>query len=155
MAGQFIGVNGVARKVKNQFMGVNGVARKVKNGFIGVGNVARKFFSGETVKVTIQGILYFSPVVTDDTGKYGHEYGYMISNMVQVKAWVSAQVDLRNYFRAGDVVTLSFPPDSRFEHLNGSYTIETVYDDALTFSGVTFDSQSTSRDGEMIITRNP
>lgn len=65
MAGQFIGVGGVARKVKSQYIGVGGVARKVKNGFIGVGNVARKFFSGEAVKVTIQGRMAFGPTLTD------------------------------------------------------------------------------------------
>lgn len=44
----YIGVNGVARKVKKGYIGVDGVARKVKNGFIGVNNVARQFFSGGT-----------------------------------------------------------------------------------------------------------
>ena len=46
MADQYIGVNGVARKVKKDYMGVSGVARKVKSGYIGVDGVARKFFSG-------------------------------------------------------------------------------------------------------------
>lgn len=45
MAGQYIGIGGVARKVKNQYFGVANVARKVKSGFIGVGGVARKFYS--------------------------------------------------------------------------------------------------------------
>ena len=43
---QYIGVNGVARKVKKDYIGVGGVARKVKSGYIGVDGVARKFFSG-------------------------------------------------------------------------------------------------------------
>lgn len=46
MAGQYIGVSGVARKVKNQYIGVAGVARKIKKGYIGVSSVARIFFSG-------------------------------------------------------------------------------------------------------------
>ncbi len=46
MADQYIGVNGVARKVKKDYIGVGGVARKVKSGYIGVDGVARKFFSG-------------------------------------------------------------------------------------------------------------
>lgn len=45
MAGMYIGVSNVARKVKNQYIGVGSVARKIKNGFIGVSSVARKFFS--------------------------------------------------------------------------------------------------------------
>lgn len=44
----YIGVNGVARKVKKGYIGVDGVARKVKSGFIGVDNVSRQFFSGGT-----------------------------------------------------------------------------------------------------------
>lgn len=51
-ANQYLGVGGVARKVKSQFVGIGGVARKVKQGFLGVGGVARRFFSGavEVVK---------------------------------------------------------------------------------------------------------
>ena len=44
----YIGVDNVARKVKQPHIGVDNVARKVKNGFIGVDNVARQFFSGGT-----------------------------------------------------------------------------------------------------------
>ena len=38
----YIGVNGIARKVKAVYIGVNGVARKVKAIYIGVNGVARK-----------------------------------------------------------------------------------------------------------------
>ena len=41
----YIGVGGVARKVKKLYFGVGGVARKVKKGYIGIGGVARPFFS--------------------------------------------------------------------------------------------------------------
>ena len=44
----YIGVGGVARKVKQPYIGVNSVARKVKKGYIGVNGVARQFFSGGT-----------------------------------------------------------------------------------------------------------
>lgn len=46
--GQYIGVSGVARKVKASYIGVNGVARKIKTGYVGVGGVARKFYPGGT-----------------------------------------------------------------------------------------------------------
>lgn len=42
----YIGVNGVARKIKTPYIGVSGVARKVKNGYVGVSGVARQFMSG-------------------------------------------------------------------------------------------------------------
>ena len=41
----YIGVGGVARKVKNIYIGINGVARRVKKAYIGVGGVARCFYS--------------------------------------------------------------------------------------------------------------
>ena len=41
-----IGVDGVAREVKEMYIGVDGVAHKVKTGFIGVDGVARVFFGG-------------------------------------------------------------------------------------------------------------
>lgn len=41
----YIGVGGVARKVKKLYFGVGGVARKVKKGYIGIGGVARPFFA--------------------------------------------------------------------------------------------------------------
>lgn len=42
----YIGVNGVARKVKTPYIGVDSKARKVKAGYIGVNGVARKFYEG-------------------------------------------------------------------------------------------------------------
>ena len=45
--GAYVGVGGVARKVKKIYIGVGGVARKVKKGYIGVGGVARLFFTSE------------------------------------------------------------------------------------------------------------
>lgn len=44
--GAYIGVNGVARKVKKMYVGVGGVARRVKKAYIGVGGVARPFWAG-------------------------------------------------------------------------------------------------------------
>lgn len=44
--GAYIGVSGVARKIKKIYVGVNGIARKVKKAYIGVGGVARLCFSG-------------------------------------------------------------------------------------------------------------
>ena len=43
--GQYIGVDGVARKVTSPYIGVNGVARNVTSGYVGVNGVARLFFA--------------------------------------------------------------------------------------------------------------
>lgn len=53
MAGQYIGVSNVARKVSNQYVGVSNVARKVTKGYVGVGNVAKQHYSSDvTLKIT-------------------------------------------------------------------------------------------------------
>ena len=44
----YVGINGVARKINARYVGVNNVARKVKKGYIGVGGVARLFFQAAT-----------------------------------------------------------------------------------------------------------
>ena len=45
--GAYVGVDGVAHKVKKIYTGVDNVARKVKKGYVGVGGVARPFFSSD------------------------------------------------------------------------------------------------------------
>jgi hypothetical protein len=44
----YVGINGIAHKVKKLYVGVDGVAREVKKGYFGVDGIARKFFSGQT-----------------------------------------------------------------------------------------------------------
>ena len=50
----YIGVDNVARKVKQPYIGVDNVARKVKSGYVGIDNVARQCFE-----------LYSGPSVGD------------------------------------------------------------------------------------------
>ena len=45
--GAYVGVDGVAHKVKKIYTGVDNVAKQVKKGYVGVGGVARPFFSAE------------------------------------------------------------------------------------------------------------
>ena len=44
--GTYIGVDGVARKVKKGYIGVDGIARKIKKAYIGIGGVARPCWGG-------------------------------------------------------------------------------------------------------------
>ena len=44
--GAYVGVNGVARKIKKGYIGVDGVARKIIKAYIGVGGVARPCWGG-------------------------------------------------------------------------------------------------------------
>lgn len=48
----YIGVGGVARKVKKMYVGVDGVARKVKKGYVGVNGVAQQFFAARYFEYT-------------------------------------------------------------------------------------------------------
>ena len=53
--GQWVGVNGVARKVKTKYVGVSGVARKIKAGWVGVSGVARQYFSSGISYTFVEG----------------------------------------------------------------------------------------------------
>ena len=44
----YIGVDGVARKIKGGYVGVDGVARKIKKAYIGIGGVARPCWAGDS-----------------------------------------------------------------------------------------------------------
>jgi hypothetical protein len=44
---QYVGVDGIARKVNKEYVGVDGVAREVTKGYVGVDGVAREYWSGE------------------------------------------------------------------------------------------------------------
>ena len=48
----YVGVGGVARKLKKGYVGVGGVARRLKKGYIGVGGVARPCWSGGELSTT-------------------------------------------------------------------------------------------------------
>ena len=58
----YIGVDGVARKIKKGYIGVDDVARKIKKAYIGVGGVARPCWSTEPQPTywgtTSQGLTY-------------------------------------------------------------------------------------------------
>ena len=42
----YIGVNGIARKIKKGYVGIDNLSRKIKKAYIGVGGIARPFWSG-------------------------------------------------------------------------------------------------------------
>lgn len=73
--GQYIGVNGVARKVTTPYVGVDGVARNVKSGYVGVNGVARLFFAPESEKVVLE-----VEKVTSDT--YANETTYTAEEFI-------------------------------------------------------------------------
>ena len=73
--GQYIGVNGVARKVTAPYIGVNGVARNVKSGYVGVDGVARLFFEPESNEPVILEVEKITSDTYDGTTTFtGEEF---------------------------------------------------------------------------------
>lgn len=61
----YVGVQNIARKVKNIYIGVDGIARKVKKGYVGVDGVARLFYSAGARFVSYSGAYTTSDVTVD------------------------------------------------------------------------------------------
>ena len=63
--GAYVGVNDIARKIKNGYIGVNDIARKIKKAYIGIGGVARPFWSLET-ELVYYGVITSLSSARDD-----------------------------------------------------------------------------------------
>lgn len=72
--GQYIGVNGVARKVTAPYIGVNAVARKVTAGYVGVNGVARLFFAPESGNVVLEVEKVTSDTYANSTTYTGEQF---------------------------------------------------------------------------------
>ena len=73
--GQYIGVDGVARKVTFPYVGVDGVARNITSGYVGVDGVARLFFApegGGAVVLEVEKIT--SDTYVNETAYIGEEF---------------------------------------------------------------------------------
>ena len=62
--GAYIGVNGIAQKIKGGYIGIDGIAKKIKKAYIGVGGVARPCW-GEGGELT-----YYGTVTALSTARY-------------------------------------------------------------------------------------
>ena len=60
--GAYIGVSGVARKIRKGYIGVNGVARKIRKAYIGIGGVARPCWSSS-------GLEYYGTITPLSVGR--------------------------------------------------------------------------------------
>lgn len=58
--GAYVGVNGIARKIKGGYIGVDGVARKIKKAYVGVGNIARLMWSADRQSLVYAGSVSIS-----------------------------------------------------------------------------------------------
>ena len=74
--GAYVGVNGVARKIKKGYVGVGSIARKIKKAYIGVGGVARPCWSSGEVAYygtaeSLSTTTYYYNVVGASISNYG------------------------------------------------------------------------------------
>lgn len=76
----YIGVDGVARKIKKCYIGVDGVARKVVKGYVGVENIAREFI--ETIEVG-----HYWLIDLDGTKEYMSN-GTLVTSSINRTSWV-------------------------------------------------------------------
>lgn len=108
---QYVGVNDVARKVKQPYIGVNGVARKVKNGYVGVGGVARQYFSsgtpisklsvGASVYMNVSGVRKEFIVVNQGLPSASYDSScngtwLLMKELYEKRVWDSSDNDYRN-----------------------------------------------------------
>lgn len=62
----YIGVDGVARKLKKGYIGVDGVSRKIKKAYIGIGGVARLFYTSSNAVPFTEFFQAMEPVSSSD-----------------------------------------------------------------------------------------
>lgn len=147
--GAYVGVGGVAHKVKKIYTGVDNVAKQVKKGYVGVGGVARPFFSAEAelqyygaidplaiarqtlAATTVGNYAIFAGGAADGGGKNAMDY-YTNSLVKGTGKLRDARSDLAattvgNYaiFAGGEI----YPPDAKGWYT--SYSVDT-YDSSLT-----------------------
>lgn len=75
----YVGVNGVARKIKKVYVGVDGVARVVKKAYIGVADLARRWLSQYLVKFSTKTSTHSSfGAITPSAGVDGDTWRFTI-----------------------------------------------------------------------------
>ena len=86
----YIGVNGVARKIKKGYLGIDGVARRIRKAYIGIGGVARPCWgSGEleyygTVTPLSVARANLAAVTIGDYALFGGGYGGSYSKDIDI-----------------------------------------------------------------------
>ena len=78
--GGYVGVSGIARKIKKGYVGVDNISRKIKKAYMGVGGVARLIWSG------ISGFKYLIRYASTTNNKY-IDQDVQIQNMAVPYQW--------------------------------------------------------------------
>lgn len=131
MAGEYTGVNGVARKVKAQDVGISGIARRVVKGFVGVANVARRYFQSgsnpneRTITVVANYALHSGVIANIYVNNVkmgqlvGEYYDEELSSVqISVKANVGDTLKIEVAKARRDSFNLEPPPSVAFKDVN-------------------------------------
>ena len=133
--GQYVGVNGVARKVTSPYIGVDGVARNVKSGYVGVDGVARLFFAPESGGAVVLEVAK----ITSDT--YANETTYTAEEFILLDIYPKTGGTVKVTYGG---LTKTITDTSGAEEPNAQQVF------FGTFNGVT-DSVATPASGELTI----
>ena len=88
--GGYIGVSGVARKIKKGYVGVDNISRKIKKAYMGVGGVAKLIWSG-TYNNDFFVLYQYDYQGTDEEGEYsGPTYATLLKFNMQMELIASA-----------------------------------------------------------------
>ena len=87
----YIGVDGVARKIKKGYVGVDGKARKIKKAYIGIGGVARPCWSGGE-------LAYYGAITPLSQGRYGTAAATVGGNAVVVGGTTGSAVRTAEFY---------------------------------------------------------
>ena len=143
----YIGVDSVARKIKQPDIGVANVARKVTNGYIGVDNVARQFYSGASerpLRLVLSAttsenstLQYYTATALASSSRW-QLYTASIIKSHTATASLTLTSNNTTAFKAGDVITVECYLHMR----NNKYP--TAYTATVVGGGNTYNITSTS-----------
>lgn len=121
----YIGVDGVARKIKKGYVGVGDVARKIKKAYVGVGGVARPFWSGGEIEYYgyLENLKRYS---SNENKRYGlasgvvGDYAVFAGGLASVSGSSTSLIDVYNKSLTKVSTSITLPKASSY--LSGAET---------------------------------
>ena len=142
--GAYIGVDGIARKIKKGYVGVDGVARRIKKAYIGIGGIARPCWSSgeleyygtitglseakmELAATTVGGYALFGGggYYVTETAMYSSVDAY---NETLTKTTATSLSEARGYLAATTVGNYALFGGGASDHTSSSYTVSNTVD---------------------------
>lgn len=159
--GAYIGVDGVARKIKKIYVGVDGIAREVKKAYVGIANRARQWLSKylvlfSTTSSTHSSFGTINPFAGVDGNTWRFTIEYNLSSYVTGNSRAKALVNIydEDVALAGQTLSVSgivYTPDTysiaQIEFVDSSGTILSYKSYKGSTDGTSFTDTLTVPDG--------